>query len=52
MITLLKSYTANSIGKDNTIKSRAVMKLAGLSTDEKPLIKFKNIEIENGSSFI
>lgn len=28
------------------------MKLAGLSTDEKPLIKFKDIEIENGSSFI
>lgn len=51
MITLLKSYVANPVD-NNTIKSRAIMLLVGLSTDEKPLIEFKDVEIENGSSFI
>lgn len=52
MITILKSYAADPVEIDGIVMSRAVMTMAGLSSDEKPTGIYSGTVIANGSSFI
>ena len=52
MVTLLKVYAADPVAIDGIVMSRAVMTLAGLSSDEKPTGTYNGTLIANGSSYI
>lgn len=52
MITILKSYAADPVEIDGIVMSRAVMTMAGLSSDEKPTGIYSGTVIANGSNFI
>ncbi len=52
MVTLLKAYAADPVAIDGIVMSRAVMTLAGLSSDEKPTGTYNGTVIANGSSYI
>jgi hypothetical protein len=52
MITILKSYAADPVEIDGIVMSRAVMTMAGVSSDEKPIGIYSGTVIANGSSFI
>lgn len=52
MITILKSYAADPVEIDGIVMSRAVMTMAGVSSDEKPIGIYSGTVIANGSVFI